>query len=46
VGIEGSLTHVMKTFSPKSERQGEILEGDTIAVVQNLIGKMKEKKLI
>lgn len=27
IGLEGSLTHVIKTFAPKFKRQGAILEG-------------------
>lgn len=46
VGLEGSLTHVIKTFAPKFQREGEILEGDTREVVRSLLGKMKEHKLI
>jgi electron transfer flavoprotein beta subunit len=46
VGLEGSLTHVIKTFAPKSKRQGEILEGDTKTVVHNLLGKLKENRVI
>jgi electron transfer flavoprotein beta subunit len=44
VGLEGSLTHVIKTFAPKIKRQGEILEGDTRTVVQNLIEKLKKSE--
>jgi len=46
VGLEGSLTHVIKTFAPKSKREGEFLEGDTKAAVRSLIGKLKENGLI
>lgn len=46
VGLEGSLTHVIKTFAPKVKRETEILEGDTKEVVASLIGKLKENKLI
>ncbi|MFH1115898.1 MAG: electron transfer flavoprotein subunit beta/FixA family protein [Pseudomonadota bacterium] len=46
VGLEGSLTHVVKTFAPKFERQSELLEGDTSHVVKDLIGRFKENKLI
>ena len=46
VGLEGSLTHVIKTFAPKFKREGEILEGDVGQAVRCLIGKMKEKRLI
>ncbi len=46
VGLEGSLTHVIKTFAPKFERQGEMLKGDTEAVVKELVGKLKENMLL
>jgi len=46
VGLEGSLTHVIKTFAPKFKRETEILEGDPEQAVRKLIGKMKENKLI
>lgn len=44
VGLEGSLTHVIRTFAPKSGRQGEILEGTVREVVQTLIGKLRENQ--
>jgi hypothetical protein len=37
---------VIKTFAPKSERAGEVLEGDTKTQVTALIGKLKENLLI
>ena len=46
VGLEGSLTHVIKTFAPKFEREGEMLEGDTKEVVKSLLGKLKENRLV
>jgi len=46
VGLSGSLTHVIKTFAPKFKRKTEILEGDTKTVVAELVGKLREKKLI
>jgi len=46
IGLDGSLTHVIKTFAPKFERQGEFLEGSTSEVVHNLIARFKENKLI
>ena len=46
IGLEGSLTHVIQTFAPKFQRQGEMLEGDTREVVQGLVGKLKENRLI
>jgi electron transfer flavoprotein beta subunit len=46
VGLEGSLTHVIKTFAPKFKRQGEMLRGDTETVVEELVGKLKKSMLI
>jgi electron transfer flavoprotein beta subunit len=46
VGLEGSLTHVIKTFAPKFKRETEILEGDTKESVTSLMGKLKQNKLI
>jgi len=46
VGLEGSLTHVIKTFAPKLKREGEIMEGDAKVAVGNLMGKLKENLLI
>jgi electron transfer flavoprotein beta subunit len=46
VGLEGSLTHVIKTFAPKSQRQGEMLEGDAKTAVMDLLGKLKQSRLI
>ena len=46
VGLEGSLTNVIKTFAPKSKRMGEFLEGDTKTQVMALIGKLKENQLM
>jgi electron transfer flavoprotein beta subunit len=46
VGIEGSLTHVIKTFAPKLQRKTEILQGNPNASVKCLMGKLREKKLI
>jgi electron transfer flavoprotein beta subunit len=46
VGIEGSLTQVIRTFAPKSKRQTEMIEGDTSSVVEGLLSRLREKKLI
>jgi len=46
IGLSGSLTRVIKTFSPKSKREGEILKGDTDDVVSQLIGRLHEKHLV
>ena len=44
VGLEGSLTHVIKTFAPKFRHQGEMLEGSTREVVQSLIQKLRNSE--
>ena len=46
VGLEGSLTHVIKTFAPKFKRKGDMLEGEPEEVVEELMGKLRENKLI
>jgi electron transfer flavoprotein beta subunit len=46
VGLEGSLTHVIKTFAPKLQRQTEMIPGEAKTAVKTLAGKMKEKKLL
>lgn len=46
VGLEGSLTHVIKTFAPKLQRQTEMIQGDAKSAVSTLMGKLKEKNLI
>jgi len=46
IGLNGSLTRVIKTFSPKSRREGEMLKGDADDVVSQLIGRLHEKHLI
>jgi electron transfer flavoprotein beta subunit len=46
IGLDGSLTQVMRTFAPKFERQGEILNGSTLDMVQSLVSRFKENKLI
>jgi len=43
VGLEGSLTHVIKTFVPKVKRQSEMLEGTKEEVVKNLFQKLSER---
>lgn len=46
IGLEGSLTHVVRTFAPKFERQSEILEGSSFDMVQSLIARFKENRLV
>jgi electron transfer flavoprotein beta subunit len=46
VGLSGSLTQVIKTFSPKVKREGEILHGSKDEVVGQLLDRMRSKHLI
>lgn len=46
VGLEGSLTHVIKTFAPKFKRQGEILEGNIEETAAALVSRLRENRLI
>lgn len=46
IGLEGSLTQVMKTFSPKSSRDGEIFTGDTKTAVSQLVDKLRSHQLV
>jgi electron transfer flavoprotein beta subunit len=46
VGLSGSLTRVIKTFSPKLKREGEILKGSKDEVINQLLDKMHSKHLI
>ncbi len=42
VGLEGSNTHVIKTFTPNFKRQKEILEGSKDEVVEQLFSRLKK----
>ncbi len=46
LGMNGSLTQVVKTFSPKTKRAGELLEGDVPEAVSGLLKKVREAHLI
>lgn len=46
IGLEGSLTNVIKTFSPKTKRETEMLDGDTKQQVEALVGRLRDNKLI
>ena len=45
VGLQGSLTQVIATFPPKTERKGEMLEGDPRSMVGSLVARLRENKL-
>ncbi len=46
VGLQGSLTHVVKTFSPKARRQGEMLGGGAKEAAKALVSKLRDQKLL
>jgi electron transfer flavoprotein beta subunit len=46
VGLEGSLTHVIKTFSPKTKREGEFLEGSKQEIVKKLVNKLENQGIL
>ncbi len=46
IGLEGSLTHVIKTFAPKFKRQGEILAGNAGESIGALIGRLRENRIL
>jgi electron transfer flavoprotein beta subunit len=46
VGLSGSLTRVIKTFSPKIKREGEMLRGSTDEVVNLLVERLHRTHLI
>ncbi len=46
VGLTGSLTQVIRTFSPKGKREPEMLSGDVKTQVQGLLARFREKKII
>ena len=46
IGLEGSLTHVIKTFAPKFKRQGEMLEGNAGESIKALVGKLRENRIL
>jgi electron transfer flavoprotein beta subunit len=46
IGLSGSLTRVIKTFPPKTKREGEILKGSKEEVVDQLLDRMHGKHLI
>ncbi len=45
-GLDGSPTNVIRTFLPDRTREGEVLEGDTQAVVTKLVEKLRDNGLL
>jgi electron transfer flavoprotein beta subunit len=46
VGLMGSLTEVIRTFSPKTKKETRLLKGDAAQQVRELLEDMRAKKLI
>lgn len=45
-GLDGSLTHVVKTFSPKQARQMELLEGSPADMARTLVTRLTGAKVL
>lgn len=45
-GLDGSPTNVIRTFLPDRTREGEMLEGDTEAVVTELVEKLRDNGVL
>lgn len=45
VGLAGSLTHVIKTFTPKEARRTEYMEGSPKEIAATLIQRLKDKEI-
>lgn len=46
LGLEGSPTQVVKTFSPTRQRAGEVLQGNVSEVVVSLVDRLKQRHLV
>ncbi|WP_026894487.1 electron transfer flavoprotein subunit beta/FixA family protein [Clostridiisalibacter paucivorans] len=46
LGLDGSPTQVMKSFTPATRGAGEVLKGETKDVVRDLIVRLKERQII
>lgn len=46
LGLEGSPTQVVKTFSPTRQRAGEVLQGNASEVVVSLVDRLKQRHLV
>jgi electron transfer flavoprotein beta subunit len=46
IGLNGSPTQVVRIFTPPPKGEGEILSGEPNEIVDKLIGKIKERKII
>jgi len=46
VGLEGSPTQVIKIFTPQMRKKGEILQGTPEEIVDTLINKLRDQKVL
>ncbi len=46
LGLKGSPTQVVIIFTPPPKGGGEILQGETAAIADNLISKLRERKIV
>lgn len=46
LGMNGSPTQVIKIFTPPKRQSGQIFEGDANDVVEKLVNKLKENKIL
>ena len=46
LGLKGSPTQVVRIFTPPPKGGGEILQGETAAIADNLISKLRERKIV
>jgi len=46
LGLKGSPTQVVRIFTPPPKGGGEILQGETAAIADSLISKLRERKIV
>jgi electron transfer flavoprotein alpha/beta subunit len=46
LGLNGSPTQVVKIFTPPPKGSGEIMQGEPVEIVANVLSKIKERKII
>jgi len=46
IGLKGSPTQVVRIFTPPPKGGGEILQGESAVILDNLINKLRERKLV
>jgi electron transfer flavoprotein beta subunit len=46
IGLKGSPTQVVRIFTPPPKGGGEILQGESAVILDNLVNKLRERKLV